>query len=243
MRRVNEEQLIKKYVPLGQQKAALTKLKKGYPVQYIIGNVEFCNTIIKVNPSVLIPRFETEELVDQTLKYLKKMFFNQKIVLGDLGTGSGCIAIAIKKALGDNVIVNAFDISLSALQLAKTNALANDVEITFQKSDITEKIPGQYNCIICNPPYIPFSGDVEERVKKYEPHLALYAADNGLYFYKKILSYIFSILSSKYLIAFEIGDGQKPLLQKYLEDNYPNLNFKFTKDLNGIDRYLFIINE
>lgn len=237
---MSDEELIKKYVPLEKQKEALKKLKEGYPVQYLIGNVEFYNSIIRVNENVLIPRFETELLVDKTIKYLKKIF-NQKVSIADLGTGSGCIAIALKKELDANIL--AFDISEEALKVARQNALANNVEINFKKADITHKIPGHYDCIISNPPYIPYDGYVEEKVKKYEPSMALFAKEDGLYFYKQILSYSKDILNSKFLIAFEIGDNQKSKLETILKKDYPKYRYSFEKDLNGLDRYLFIFSE
>ena len=243
MRRVTDEELIKKYVPEINQEAALAKLKTGYPVQYLIGNVDFGDTIIEVNENVLIPRFETEELVSRTLKYLKKMFPQENITLGDLATGSGCIAIALKKALGNEVTVKAFDISAEALEVAKMNALKNNTAIQFYQKDIRFKIPGHYDCLICNPPYIALDGWVEVNVKKYEPALALYAANDGLEFYQKILSYAFTIVNSKYLIAFEIGADEKKSLDEYLKRNFAALNYHFEKDLNGLDRYLFIYRE
>lgn len=238
---MTDEELIKKYVPIEEQEKALAKLKTGYPVQYIIGNVSFCDTLIKVNENVLIPRFETEFLVAKTSELIKEKFSKDLNII-DLGTGSGAIAIALKKQF-PSATVSGVDISAPAIELAKENAKINNVEVNFFLHDITLKVPGKFDLIISNPPYIPYDGYVEEKVKKYEPHLALYAIDNGLYFYKKILAYSKDILNPNFLIAFEIGDEEKEPLEKLLQENYPNYKYTFEKDLNNLDRYLFIFNE
>ena len=237
---MTDEELIKRYVAKDLQTQALAKLHEGYPVQYIIGDVEFYNSIIKVNENVLIPRFCTEFLVEKTINYAKKMF-NKKLDIIDLGTGSGCIAIALKKELDANV--TAIDISPDALKLAKENAILNQVDINFIEGDISKKPQGKYDIIISNPPYIPYDGFVEEKVKKYEPHLALFAADDGIYFYKKILEYSKDILKEKFLIAFEIGSDERKSLTKLLEEHYPNYKYEFQKDFHNLDRYLFIFSE
>ncbi len=236
----NEIELLKKYLPQEKYQEGLAKLKDGYPVQYIIGNVDFADTLIKVNENVLIPRFETEFLVAKTINYINKMF-SSKIKIIDIGTGSGCIAIALKKALDADV--TGLDISPKALMLAQENATLNQVTVNFINQDMKKPIPGKYDCLISNPPYIPEDGFVEDRVKKYEPHLALFAADKGLEYYKIILKQSRKILKKKFLMAFEIGDNQKNLLATYLMENYPDYQFHFEKDLNGFDRYLFIYHE
>lgn len=237
---MNNQELIKKYIPEDKRDEALKQLNDGYPIQYIIGNVDFYGIIISVDERVLIPRFETETLVDKTIKYAKSNF-NKKINILDLGTGSGCIAISLKKHLDADV--TAVDISNGALNLAKTNALNNNVEINFINKSMEEKINGKFDIIISNPPYIPTDGYVEEIVQKNEPNIALFAEDEGLYFYKKILSYAFDILNNPGMIAFEIGDNQKNRLEEFIKVNYPNKKYKFENDLAGMIRYLFIFNE
>ena len=236
----NDIELIKKYVSEEKIQQALKRLEDGEPVQYIIGNVEFYNSIIDVNKNVLIPRFETELLVVKTIKYLKEMF-NKKIDIVDLGTGSGCIAISLKKAIDCNV--TALDISKEALEVAKSNAIKNNVDIDFQEYDITKLYNKIFDCIISNPPYIAKDAYIEQKVLDNEPIIALFADDNGLYFYKKILEYSSKMLHKKSLIAFEIGDNQKELLEDYLNNNYKDINYKFEKDLTDRYRYLFIFNE
>lgn len=217
----------------------LIRIEKGYPVQYIIGNVEFLDCIIDVDKRVLIPRFETEYFVSKIIDYAK-IKFNKKISIIDLGTGSGCIAIALKKFL--NCEVTATDISKDALNVAKKNAQRNNVKINFLEQDIIEPLNNLYDIIVSNPPYISNDGYVEEKVLKFEPHLALFAPDKGLYFYKKIISNNLKNLNKPGLMAFELGDHQMPILKKYLQ-SFGNIKYEFTKDLTGRIRYLFIYNE
>lgn len=217
---------------------AITKLKNGYPIQYLIGNVEFLNAIINVDERVLIPRFETEGLVDKTIKYAKKMF-KDKINIIDLGTGSGCIAITLKKNLDS--VITAIDISQDALELANINAIRNDVNINFIERNMLDEFPGNYDIIISNPPYIPKDGFVEDIVKNNEPNIALFAEENGIYFYKEIIKRHLNKLNKPGLMAFEIGDNEEKLLQEFLKDY--DLKYSFEKDLQGLTRYLFIINE
>ena len=216
----------------------LAKIHAGYPVQYLIGNVYFYNSIINVSENVLIPRPETEYLVEKTVKYAKK--FNHKINIIDLGTGSGCIAIALKKELDSEV--SAIDISKDALDLAKLNARENNVDINFYDIDITKPLKNMYDIIISNPPYIPKDGYVAENVLKYEPHIALFADDEGIYFYKKIIKNNLNKLNKNGFMAFEIGDNEDKLLEDFLKEEGIT-NYKFATDLTGRIRYLFIFNE
>ena len=215
------------------------KLNEGYPIQYLIGNVEFIDTFIEVNSSVLIPRFETENLAYKTAAYAKERF-NKKIDIIDLGCGSGCIAIYLKKHLDSNV--TALDISPSALEVARKNAIINKQDITFINGDMSDELTSNYDIIISNPPYIKHDGFVEDSVLKYEPNLALFAEDNGLYFYKKIIINNMKHLNKNGFMAFEIGDDEKDQLEEFLKENNI-LNYEFFKDLNNLDRYLFIFNE
>ena len=219
---------------------ALKELKKGKPIQYIIGNVNFYGNIILVNESVLIPRFETELLVDLTIKKIKKYFSNQKIDIIDLGTGSGCIAIALKKEL--DCTIDALDISKKALELAQKNAENNNAQINFINDDMTTYKNKQYDVIISNPPYIMEDEEIMDVVKNNEPHLALYAKDNGLYFYKKIIDNIPFITKDKYLICFEIGQSQANDIIKYAKEHLNNINITKEKDYRGKDRFIFITN-
>jgi len=228
---------LKKYLDPDKLSDGIEKLNNDIPVQYIVGNVDFCGNIIEVNENVLIPRFETEELVNKAIEYLS-IFDNPHIV--DIGTGSGCIAITLKKKI--NCVVDAVDISKEALNIAKNNALRNDVKINFYLGNILDKSNKKYDCIISNPPYIGKDEEIMGIVKNNEPHIALYADNNGLYYYEEILSKCKNYLKDKYLIAFEIGYNQseeiKQLALKYLG----NCEIKIEKDMQGKDRFCFIKN-
>ncbi len=218
----------------------LKDLEKGLPIQYIIGEVNFYGYDFKVNKNVLIPRYETELLVDKTIKIIKKLFINKSVDIIDLGTGSGCIAITLKKELNANV--TALDISKKAIDIAKQNAKINNVNINFINQDMTTYSNDKFDVIISNPPYISYDEEIMDIVKDNEPHLALYAKDNGLYFYEKILENIPKITKDKYLICFEIGayqaDNIKNIAKKYLKD----INISVDKDYANLDRYIFITN-
>ena len=236
---MTDEELIKKYVPLNNQKEALEKLRTGYPVQYIIGNVEFYHSIIDVNENVLIPRFETEYLVDKTIKYLSKLGNAKKEIL-EIGTGSGCISISLKKFLNANI--TAIDISEEAILVAKNNAKKNQVDITFLIEDVCNiNLRNKYDLVISNPPYVPFNQKVDEKTK-YEPQNAIFASDNGLYFYRVIIEKIKENLNDNYLIAFEIGDNQGEKIKSIALELIPGSSVKLEKDYNNFERYVFISN-
>lgn len=237
---MSDKTLIEKYVPIEKQDDAIKLLDKGYPVQYIIGNVDFYNLNIKVNENVLIPRFETEYLVDDLLKLIKENHFVKPNIL-DLGTGSGCIAIALKKNIDS--FVTAIDNNNLSLNVAKENAKDNNVDINFLHEDINTFIPNEkIDILVSNPPYVKEGSKVDEKIK-YEPYKAIYAIDDGLYFYKVILDRYPKFLNKKNIIAFEIGDGQGNVLKELSKEKFPNAYIILKKDINGYDRYLYIINE
>ena len=221
-------------------KENIEKINMGIPIQYIVGNVLFYDSIIEVNENTLIPRFETEELVDYTIKKIKNKF-NNKIDIVDLGTGSGCIAITIKKHIDCDI--DAIDISSSALEQAKINAIKNNTIINFINNNMLDNIDKRYDVIISNPPYIAYDEEIDEKVKKYEPEIALYATNNGLYYYEYILKNINKNLKENYIIAFEIGYRQANdiinLIKKYLNNSI----YEVKKDMEGKDRFIFIENK
>lgn len=248
------EYLLKYYVKLTKEEISnkknisLFKIIKYYyglhrskkePLQYIVGTTNFYGYEFKVNKNVLIPRFETEELVDETIKYIKQNF-NDKVKILDLCTGSGCIGITIKKELQEKVDVTISDISKRALLIAKCNAKGEDIKII--KSNIFSNINDKYDIIISNPPYISKEEDIMDLVKNNEPRLALYAKNNGLYFYEEILKNINKYTNKKFLIAFEIGEKQAKKIvdisNKYLKKSYIIIK----KDMNNKDRMIFITN-
>lgn len=219
----------------------IKRLEKGEPIQYILGEVNFYGYPIKVSRHVLIPRFETELLVEKTLNKINKYFKNENIDILDMGTGSGCIAISLKHNLPSSNIF-ALDISKEALSIAKKNALDNKTNITFIESDMTTYKDKLYDVIISNPPYISYEEPIMELVKNNEPHLALYAKDNGLYFYKKIIDNIKYITKDKYLICFEIGYNESTAIVDYAESKLTNINVYVEKDYSLKERFIFITN-
>ena len=221
-------------------KEAIEKLTKGIPVQYIIGNVEFFGLKFNVNNNVLIPRFETEELVEKSIKYINE-FFDKKVDIVDIGTGSGCIAISIKKNLPCNM--DAVDISLDALEVAKNNAKELNADITFYDGDLLKPLTKKYDVIISNPPYISVDEEIMDIVKENEPHLALYADNNGLQNYEDILKNAKNYLNSKSMIIFEIGESQGVRIKEIALCYFPDCKIKIEKDLQGRDRFIFIFNE
>lgn len=238
---MTDKEIIEKYVVASKRDEAFKLLDSGYPVQYIVGNVEFLDLVIDVNECVLIPRFETEYLVEKTIKYAKKMFLNKPLKIADLGTGSGVIAISLAKYLSASV--DAYDISQSALIVAGKNALKNGVKINIYEHDILKPINGKYDIIISNPPYIAYDEKISSIVYDYEPHIALFADHEGLLFYKKILSYIKNNLNSQYIIAFEIGESQGQALMALAKKEFPNSVITIENDLTNRNRYLFIKSE
>ena len=237
---MNEIEYLKKYLPSDKLEDGIKRLNKGEPVQYIVGNVDFYGYKINVNKNVLIPRFETEELVFKTINLIKKNL-NENIKVLDIGTGSGCISIALKKEI-PGLDITAVDISEDALVVAKNNALENNCEINFIKSDLFNNIDDKYDLIISNPPYISYDEQIMDIVKKNEPHLALYAKNNGLYFYEEIIKNSSNYLNDKNIIAFEIGYLQANEIKKMAHKYYPNSNIIIEKDMQEKDRFVFIIN-
>ena len=235
----NNIEYLKKYLKDKTLDEGIELLNKGIPVQYIVGNVDFYGYNFKVNENVLIPRFETEELVEKTIKYINK-YLDKKVDILDLGTGSGCIAITLKKELDCNV--DAVDISPKALEIAKLNAKNNNVDITFYEGDMLNPINKKYDVIISNPPYIAYNEEIMEIVKNNEPHTALYAEDNGLKYYKDIISNANKYLKEKSIIAFEIGEKQGKLILEYAKKYFKDSIITVEKDMQNRDRFVFIIN-
>ena len=225
--------LLKELYPTKYPKL-IKKLEKNYPIQYLIGYVDFYNLKLIVNKHTLIPRFETELLVEKAIKYLATK--NYKNIL-DIGTGSGAIAIAIKKNL--NINVDACDISSKALKVASKNALNNNVNINFYKLNILKDIPNQkYDCLISNPPYVK-EDEIVSPETKYEPKIALYAKEDGLEFYKRIINISKNILNENGSLILEIGSTQSKIIKDMILKTYPNSEVLILKDYNNFDRFIF----
>lgn len=214
----------------------LKKIENNYPVQYLIGNVEFYNCLIKVNENVLIPRFETEYLVEKVLKKISN-YKEKELKIIDICTGSGCIAIAISKHT--KLPCLGVDISLDSLNLARENSFLNKTNVEFKKLDILkDNLEENYDVIISNPPYISLDENVDPSVL-YEPSIALYADHKGLLFYEKILE---KIKNKPKLIAFEIGEKQGNSVYELALKKFPTAKIKIEQDLCNRNRYVFIEN-
>lgn len=221
----------------------MLEYQNGKPIQYIKGVETFFGRDFIVNENVLIPRYETEELVEQILYRMDDYFEDyESISLCDIGTGSGAIAISL--ALEEKRLqVTATDISATAVAVAKENALRLDAKVTFYVGDMLQPLIDRnekVDIFVSNPPYIPKEQEIENVVKDNEPHVALFGGDDGLYFYRKIFQEVHTILRSRALLAFEMGFDQRESMESALEEYFPNDKYEIIKDMNGKDRMLFI---
>lgn len=211
------------------------------PLSHLVGFDYFYDRKFKVTKDVLSPRMETEELIYKVLEYIKKSKKDSFRIL-DLCTGSGIIAITLKKEIVEKYTeIVASDISEKALSIAIENANNNNANITFIKSDLFDNISGKFDLIISNPPYISYKDKIiiKDSVLNYDPHLALFAEEDGIYFYRKIIENAVHYLSKDGVIFFEIGYDQK---EKIFELGKIN-NFITTvyKDINDRDRIAKLI--
>ena len=233
-------ELLKKLYPNNMDEI-IKKINNDYPIQYLIGDVDFYGYTIKVDERALIPRFETEGLVDNLIKLIKTQTNYPALKILEIGTGSGCIAITLSKEL--DTTVDALDISKDAIDLASSNAVLNNANVNFALGDIKNcTISKKYNILVSNPPYVKYDEPVDPATK-YEPQNALFAHNNGLEFYKIILKRSKEFLESKNIIAFEIGCTEGQDITNIAKSYYPNAYIQVKKDLAGKDRYIFIINE
>lgn len=215
---------------------------KGQPFQYIIGQETFYDRNFLVNEHVLIPRPETEELIEEVIKRMKKLFgaqFAPKVA--DIGTGSGAIAITIKKEMPD-AKVTATDISPQALEVATQNAQRLEANIIFKQGDLLAPIANEkWDIILSNPPYIANEEAevMSDTVLNYEPHLALFAEENGLQLYRKMTEQLPQLMNIPSFIGFEIGYAQGPAVQKMLQTAFPEARVEIIKDINQKNRFVF----
>lgn len=234
---IHEERLIK-----AKQTKEIFKIVDerltGRPLWYIIGDTSFCGYTIKVDERVLIPRPETEELAMMAVKSLED---GQSVL--DLCTGSGAIAVALKKETenrGLNVKVTAVDISADALALAKENAEANGAEITFVQSDLFTRLRGRFDVIVSNPPYIPSAtiSTLQREVKDFEPMLALDGGEDGLDIYRRIAEQASRYLNRDGMLIMEVGEGEAEAVAKLFKGSAYTM---IVKDFNNVDRYVKIM--
>lgn len=214
----------------------INKLKQGIPVQYILGYTYFYKSKFIVNPNVLIPRFDTEVLIDETLKIINNLN-KDEISLVDIGTGSGCIAISLKKEK-PSLDIYAIDISKQALEVAKENAQINETNINFIHNDLLNNLDNKFDIIVSNPPYIDINEKIDSLVKDNEPHLALYSPNLGLYHYEQILIQSKNNLKENGFIIFEIPSNRDDEILELVNIYYHNISI--IKDYNNLSRVLII---
>ncbi|MFA6377024.1 MAG: peptide chain release factor N(5)-glutamine methyltransferase [Acholeplasmataceae bacterium] len=208
------------------------------PVQHLLGFSYFFGYKFKVNEHVLIPRLETEHLVENVILYYDEYFNQKKSRVLDLGCGSGCIGLTMKLEIPE-IEVTLSDISEKALITAQDNKETLGIDAHFVISDLFEKIEGKFDIIVSNPPYIPDDEEVMNIVKK-EPEIALYGGKFGLDFYERILKNAKNHLNDYGLIAFEHGHQHAQSLFELVLKYYPQAKIVQMKDLAGKDRFTFV---
>lgn len=220
----------------------IAKIDEGYPIAYLIGDVSFYGYPFKVNENVLIPRFETETLIEKTIKLIKIINLENSNLI-DLGTGSGVIAITLKKEI-PSLNITAIDKSKEALKVAIENSKLNNVNVDFQNQDIFNyELPENISIVISNPPYIEEDSNYNQNVL-YEPKEAIFVSNiNPLIYYEQILKIAKEQITKKHLIAFEIDEDHKEDMYKLCKKYFPSDNIVIEKDLAGKNRYAFIYSE
>lgn len=214
----------------------------GRPFQYITGQESFYGRDFLVNEHVLIPRPETEELIEEVKKRVVRLFEEHKTLkIADIGTGSGAIALTVKKEIS-SAEVTATDISTEALVVAKKNAERLEAKVEFKQGDLIAPIADQkWDIILSNPPYIGSheAESLSDTVIDYEPHLALFAAEDGLQLYRKMTEQLPEIMNAPSFIGFEIGYAQGPAVQKMLQKAFPLADVEIVQDINQKNRFVF----
>ena len=229
---LNKEEILDEKIEI-ELKKINDKINEGYPLQYAIGKWNFYGLDLLVDKRALIPRYETEILVDLIINDNSN---NKKIL--DIGTGSGAISLALSKNLKDSKIIGV-DISKNAIDLANENKIKLNINnVEFKESDIFSNIDEKFDIIVSNPPYIN-KEDFEKLDNKlyYEPQNALYGGEDGLYFYKKIIKNAKNFLNKNGKIYLEIGYDQKDSISNLLEE-YGYKQIKSYRDFNDFDRII-----
>ncbi|MBR0462430.1 MAG: peptide chain release factor N(5)-glutamine methyltransferase [Erysipelotrichaceae bacterium] len=219
------------------------RLKNNEPLNYVLGYSYFYGYKMTVNKDVLIPRFETEELVGLILSYVDEYYRDQdRVTVGDIGTGSGAIAIALKKE-EPKLEVYASDISAEAIEVAERNAANNGADVRFMTGSMLEPFIEKgikLDILVSNPPYIKEDEVLEASVKDYEPHVALFGGNDGLKFYREIFENARKVIKEDGLLFFEIGYDQKENLTILAENCFKDAEIRVFKDINKKDRMLMI---
>ncbi|MFC6181475.1 peptide chain release factor N(5)-glutamine methyltransferase [Lactiplantibacillus daowaiensis] len=221
--------------------AAIERVVAGEPAQYVLGKAPFYGLALTVNPAVLIPRVETEELVDWILTDSATMTAKQVL---DIGTGSGAIALALKQNQ-PSWQVTASDISAAALAVAQQNAAELQLDVAFYQSDLFAQVPAtKYDVIVSNPPYIATSETsvMDASVLTYEPQQALFAANDGLAIYEQLAAQVADHLAVNGRLYLEFGYHQGPAVQQLFTQALPQATVTLRQDMAGHDRMLRVIN-
>lgn len=229
---------------LNKFNSIMDKLCEDMPLAYAMGVQYFYGYPIEVNSDVLIPRYETEELVLNVIQEIDEHFDDQAITVLDVGTGSGAIACALK-AECPQIHMFASDISEDALKQAQRNADNIKVKVDFYQGDMLQPFIDhsiKADVIVCNPPYIPSGEEIQNSVKAYEPHLALFGGEDGLKFYRSVLSNAHYVLNEKNILAFEMGWNQGQTLTDLARSYFPMAKIDVIKDMQGKDRILIVRN-
>lgn len=226
------------------EKAIKEHAKTGVPIEHLTGMASFYGREFAVNRDVLIPRPETEELVEGVLDYMHRCEWEKPPVIVDIGTGSGIIAITIKLEL-EKAHVYATDIADGALRVAQRNANSLGADVTFRKGDLLKPVAGngvQPDIIVSNPPYIAEKErpDLSDTVREFDPELALFAADNGLDSYKRLFHQMAQESITPHLVAVEIGHTQGESVKFIAKQAFPGSSVRVKQDINGKERMVFV---
>jgi len=221
--------------------AYIASVLQGVPYQYVIQEQEFLGDVFYVDKRVLIPRMETQELVLTLIDVLKRKYKDNEFALADVGTGSGCIALEIKKHM-QNACVFEIDISQDALEVASINSKKLQQNAIFFHGDKLKPLIEKglkVDVIVSNPPYIENKEEVDENVLNYEPHLALFA-DDGISFYVDLFKQVPDAIKDEAIVALEFNYDQKERLEELIKNNFPQAQYKFYQDTFKCWRYVII---
>ena len=220
-------------------------VKDNIPIQHLLGYETFFGYKFKVNGDVLIPRFETEELVSKVLSLYDEHFPDQEVDVVDVGCGCGAIGVTLKLE-EPRMRVTITDISEAALDMARGNALELGADVEVLQSDMLDGLVAQkkrFDVLVSNPPYIPAKEEVDALVYDNEPHLALFGGEDGLYFYRRILADAGQILKSPSVIAFEHAYHHREGMAALVAEYFPDAEFETIRDMQGKDRMTVIVNK
>ncbi|MBR2067704.1 MAG: peptide chain release factor N(5)-glutamine methyltransferase [Solobacterium sp.] len=223
--------------------SGMERILKGEPMAHVLGYSWFYGYKLIADDTVLIPRYETEELCANVLMRMDELFPDaETIECVDVGTGSGAIAITLCKE-EEKVRMMASDISEEALATAKKNAENNEANISFYQGDMLKPFVergDRFDVLVCNPPYIPENEEMEHSVVDFEPNVALFGGKDGLKFYRSVFEDCHKVMKEKSFMAFEMGWNQKEKMEALIKEILGEVRYEIVKDMNGKDRMLFV---